>query len=137
MTTMHEITNRPPGDFFLAVVVMDPYPVIGIIDDPVGIALSEVRLQYPLEFWLPFQELKQGTPVNIGFIVPELGVPDEMVVDAGSVDIHTGNSPFGLRYFEALKKLIQGPATVFQPKLINRPSQGSTQNGTRERHQGI
>lgn len=137
MTSMHEVSNKPPGDFFLAVVSMEPFSVVGIIDDPVGIQLSEVRLQYPLEFWLPPKGVDHNKDVNIGFIVPELGIPDEMIIDAGSVDIHTGGSTFGLLYFGALKNLIQGPATAFKPKLINRPLPGGTQNGARERHQSL
>ena len=136
MTSIHEILNKSPGDFFLAVVELEGCSVIGIIDDPVGVALSEVRIHYPLEFLVRVREADPAD-ADIGFIVPEIGLPDETIIDAGTVDIHMGNSPFGLSYFTAVKSLIRGPVMNYHPKIIKRPLMGGTQNGTRERHKSL
>lgn len=118
MTSLHEILNKTPSDYFLAVVDMDGSFLIGIIDDPIGISLSELRLQYPLEF---MARSPSPSRTELGYIVPELGVPDETVIDAGTADLHMGGSPLGLSYFAALKSLVRGPTTSFEGSIIRRP----------------
>jgi hypothetical protein len=128
MISIHEILNRQPGDYFLGVIELEGCNVVGIVDDPVGVSLGEVRLQYPLEFLLKPRD--GGPETNVGYIIPEIGLPDERIIDGGSVDIHMGNSAFGKTYFSTLRSLMQGPPTIYYPQIIKRPG-GGTPNGTR------
>lgn len=135
MTSIHEITSKPPSSFFLAVVELEGSSIVGIVDDPVGIDLSAVRLGYPIEF---VQRWDNGK-VSQKLIVPECGVPDEMVIDAGSVSVHMGSSPFGLTYFQNLQELGRIRPPIYDIQKISRTdaNKWGNGNGIRERAQGL
>lgn len=135
MTSIHEITSKPPSSFFLAVVEMEGSSIVGIVDDPVGIELSAVRLGYPIEF----VQRWDGGKVLQKVVVPECGVPDEMVIDAGSVSVHMGSSPFGLTYFQNLQELGRIRPPIYDIQKISRTdiNKWGNGNGIRERSQGI
>lgn len=136
MTSIHEILSKPPGDFFLGVIELDhDVGLVGIIDDPVGVDLPAVRLAFPLEFKAQLiGNEQQASRAQIGFILPELGIPVERVIDAGSVDIHMGNSDVGRLYFGALRRFSDFPKLDYIPSIIKRPGQNlrGVPSGVRE-----
>jgi hypothetical protein len=113
MTSMNEALTKAPSDFFLGVIEYDKTITVGILDEPLGIELTAVRLAYPLEM------IQSWTGQNIQqlVIVPECGVPEEVIVDADSVAIHHGGSAFGKTYFENLRNL----ASMRPEKYLSRP----------------
>lgn len=131
MRTLLNILESPPKSFFVGVVELDGSSLIGVIDEPVGIELQLVRLSYPLEFLV--RHGKDNMEVVPGFINPELGIPEEIVLEAGSVSVHAGDAPFAQIYFEALRRITKGPQMKYEPVIIRRPAPGGT-NGAGERH---
>lgn len=128
--TLNEVLSGSPGQFFLGVVELENTQIIGIIDDPVGIELTAVRLGYPLEFAQKWEE----TDVALAILVPEAGVPDELVIDAGAVAIHSGRSPFGQQYFENLKVIARiAPRKYKAVHLSRNQMRGGTADGPRQR----
>lgn len=106
MRTLAEIMALEPRntyDVFLGVIEYDNRFVVGVIDEPMGIDSREARLSYPVEFMFrPKVDPSGATLVELGFIEPVLGIPEERLTD-GQIDIHRGNSPIGVGYFGALK----------------------------------
>jgi hypothetical protein len=100
MISLQETMNKPPSDFFLGVVELDKTILVGILDDPIGLDLACVRLAFPIEL----TDKWSVEDVDQQVVVPERGVPDEIVV-SGDVAIHSGGCPFGLSYFAALSEL--------------------------------
>ena len=113
MTSMTEVLTKNPSEFFLGVVEYDKTIIVGILDEPMGIELSSVRLAYPLEM------IQSWTAQNVQqlVIVPECGVPEEVVVDADSVAVHHGGSEFGKMYFGNLRNL----SSMRHEKYLSRP----------------
>jgi hypothetical protein len=113
MTSMNEVLTKSPSDFFLGVVEYDKTIMVGILDEPLGLELSAVRLAYPLEMIQTWT----GQHIQQLVIVPECGIPEEVIVDADSVAIHQGGSEFGKTYFGNLRNL-----TVMRPeKYLSKP----------------
>lgn len=116
MTSMTELFSKKPSDFFLGVVEMENTIYVGVIDDPMGIELSAVRLAYPIELVQKWN----GQDVDQAVIVPECGVSDEIVLDACHVAIHSGGSPFGLTYFKNLQDIARIRPKEFKIRQIPR-----------------
>ncbi len=121
MKTLVEILATEPRDLFgifIGVIEYDTYSVVGVVDEPMGVDSREARISYPVEFVNRLNN-ESGTTVNTLFIMPEYGIPEERLTD-GQLDLYRGNSPIGIGYFGALKK-IKDSQVRYAFDLILRP----------------
>lgn len=137
MTSIHQILNGSPSDrssFFLGVVEIDNVLLVGILDEPVGVELSAVRLAYPIEIIQKWD----GGLVRQRLIVPETGVPDEVVIDAGAIEVFSGHSDFAATYFKNLGELVRIRPSEYKVEKCSRADifKGGNGNGNEERLRG-
>ena len=100
MKTIAEVFNADPRNVFLNVVEYENSKVIGVIDDPMGMDLSNTVLSYPLEY-----KTLETSPTSLSYIfrLPTDGLPESRHVNCESVELHLGSSPIGREYLKMLR----------------------------------
>jgi hypothetical protein len=119
MKNLNQILSTPTRELYVGVVEVDNLSIVGVLDDPVGVELNALRLAYPLE--VLFKPPVSGV-VTLGFVQPEFGLPDEIVLDAGAVSVYTGNSPFCMIYLGWLERYVKGQPYRYEAAIITRPA---------------
>ena len=119
MMTLEQVLNAKPEGLIVGVVEFEDSKMIGILNDPMELDPSITRLAYALEVkvGLPFGPEKK---VNIAFIMPELGIPEEFVTNAGTVSIYANGCAIAGLYSSALKKMVAAGRMNYEPSIAYR-----------------
>lgn len=110
--------STDPGTFFVGVVDFEESKVIGHIEEPMDVDMNATRLGYPLEALVAS---KDSTTVTVGFIRPEFGIPEEIVISAGAVSVYRGDSPIGKLYIKGIQNMGSSAPVGYAPSIISRP----------------
>lgn len=115
MLTLAQTLSKAPSEIYIGVVELEEYFVVGTVDDPIGLDLPSLHLGYPLTFIkkiipMPMGDIKKKMKSRCSFILPDLGLPYERILETDNFDLYRGDDIIGKAYLEALRDIIKAPS---------------------------
>jgi len=109
MISLAALTSKEPADLFVAMVSLEVTTLVGVIEDPIEVEPTSMRLGYPIEFSFNLGKTESSCQCSNAVIIPEFGIPEEVIIASDIITIHRGNSVIGQLYLRLLREITQKP----------------------------